>query len=87
MRLGGSARSLEVALMALVNPTTVEVVIGQYSYRADIDGNRLELFRDGVSAGSASWNGGRIEGFPDVLSEDARDDLTTAIQVSLARSS
>jgi hypothetical protein len=28
-----------------------------------------------------------IEGFPDVLSEDARDELTTAIEESLVRSS
>ena len=73
--------------MATTNPAAVEVAIGQYRYRAEIDGNRLELFRDGVSAGSASWNGGKIEGFPDVLSEDARDDLTAAIKESLARSS
>lgn len=69
-----------------MNLTAVEVAIGQYQYRAEIDGNRLELFRDGVSAGSASWNGGKIEGFPAVLSEDARDELTTAIAESLARS-
>jgi len=50
----------------------VEVVIGQYRYRAELDGNAMELFRDGVAAGAATWNGGRIEGFPEVLSEDAQ---------------
>jgi hypothetical protein len=71
--------------MATVTRTTVEVAIGQYRYRAELDGNAIELFRDGVSAGSATWNGGRIEGFPDVLSGDARDELTAAIEANLAK--
>ena len=48
--------------MATVTRTTVEVVVRQYRYRAELDGNAIELYRDGVSAGSATWNGGRIEG-------------------------
>jgi len=71
--------------MATVTRTTVEVTIGDYHYRADLDGNRLELFRDGASAGSATWNGGKIEGFPDVLSEDARDALTAGIAHNLGK--
>ena len=71
--------------MATVTRTTVEVAIGEYRYRAELVGNALELFRDGVSAGAATWNGGRIECFPDVLSEDARDALTAAIDDNLAK--
>lgn len=71
--------------MATVTKTTVEVTIGQYQYRAELDGNRIELFRDGVSAGPAVWNGGKIEDFPDVLCEDARDALTEAIKANLGK--
>jgi hypothetical protein len=71
--------------MATVTRTTVEVAVGQYRYRADLDGNNIELFRDGVSAGSAIWNGGKIEGFPEVLSQDARDELTAAIDKNLTK--
>lgn len=71
--------------MATVSKTTVEVKIGQYQYRAELDGNRMELWRDGVSAGPATWNGGKIEGFPATLSEDARDELTAAIEKNLAQ--
>jgi hypothetical protein len=71
--------------MATVTRTTVEATVGQYRYRAELDGNRLELFRDGAPAGSATWNGGRIERFPDVLSEDARDALTAAISHNLGK--
>jgi hypothetical protein len=71
--------------MATVTKTTVEVTIGQYKYRAELDGNQMELFRDGVSAGAAVWNGGKIEGFPRTLSEDARDELTLAIEKNLAQ--
>ena len=71
--------------MATVTKTVVEVTIGEYRYRADLDGNQLELFRDGVSAGAAIWNGGTIEGFPSVLSEDARDALTFAIKHNLGK--
>lgn len=70
--------------MATVTKTTVETTIGEYHYRADLDGNQMELWRDGVSAGSAIWNGGKIEGFPATLSEDARDALTLAIEHQLA---
>lgn len=71
--------------MATVTKTTVEATVGQYRYRAELDGNQLELFRDGASAGMATWNGGRIEGFPDVLSEDARDELTAGIIKNLGK--
>jgi len=71
--------------MATVTKTTVEATIGQYKYRAELDGNQMELFRDGVSAGTAIWNGGKIEGFPPTLSEDARDELTFAIEKNLAQ--
>jgi hypothetical protein len=70
--------------MATVTKTTVEATIGEYRYRADLDGNQIELWRDGVSAGPAIWNGGKIEGFPATLSEDARDELTLAIEHQLA---
>jgi len=71
--------------MATVTRTTVEVTVGEYRYRAELDGNQLELFRDDVSAGSATWNGGKIEKFPDVLSEDARDALTAGIAHNLGK--
>jgi hypothetical protein len=71
--------------MANVTKTTVEVRIGQYQYRADVDGNAIALFRDGVPAGTATWNGGKIEGFPEALSKDARDELTAAIADNLAK--
>jgi hypothetical protein len=71
--------------MATVTKTTVDVSIGEYRYRADVDGDAVELFRDGVPAGYARWSGGRIEGFPDVLSNDARDELTVAIAKNLGK--
>ncbi len=71
--------------MATVTKTTVEVRVGQYQYRAEVTGNAVELYRDGVRAGTATWNGGRIEGFPEVLSEDARDALTAAIEGNLVK--
>ena len=71
--------------MATVTKTTVEVTIGQYEYRAEVDGNEVALFRDGVAAGHATWNGGRIEKFPEGLSEDARDALTAAIAGNLGK--
>ena len=69
--------------MATVTKTAVEVTIGQYHYRAEVDGNQVELWRDGVSAGGATWNGGKLEGFPRNLSEDARDELTVEIERNL----
>ena len=71
--------------MATVTKTTVEVTIGQYQYRAEVDGNDMELFRDGVSAGHATWNGGEIEKWPEALSNDARDALTAAIAGNLGK--
>ena len=70
--------------MATVTKTTVEATIGEYHYRAELDGNEMALWRDGVSAGAAIWNGGKIEGFPATLSEDARDALTRGIAHQLA---
>lgn len=69
--------------MATVTKTTAEAKIGQYVYRAEVDGNQVELWRDGVHAGAATWNGGKLEGFPRTLSEDARDELTAAIEKGL----
>lgn len=69
--------------MATVTKTTAEATIGQYHYRAEVDGNQVELWRDGVHAGAATWNGGKLEGFPRNLSEDARDELTMAIEKNL----
>jgi hypothetical protein len=71
--------------MATITRTTVEIRVGQYRYRAELDGNAIELYRDGVPAGSATWNGGKIEGFPELLSEDARDALTAAIDHNLGK--
>jgi hypothetical protein len=71
--------------MATVTKTTVEARIGEYLYRAELDGNEIALFRDGASAGLATWNGGQIEGFPAVLSEDARDELTAGIVKNLGK--
>jgi hypothetical protein len=72
-------------LVATVTKTTVEVTIGEYAYRAELDGNRIELYRDDVSAGHATWAGGKIEDFPAVLSEDARDALTRGIRHNLEK--
>ena len=71
--------------MATVTKTTIEATIGEYHYRAELDGNQIELWRDGVHAGVAIWNGGKIEGFPANLSEDARDELTLGIEKNLAQ--
>jgi hypothetical protein len=73
----------------MLNPTVVEMTLGQYHCRAEVDGDRLELSRDVAPAGSAMWNGSRIERFPEHLSEDASDEPTSAIgaiEQSLARS-
>lgn len=69
--------------MATVTKTTVEVTIGEYKYSATLDGNRAELFRDGVFAGNATWGGQSLEDFPDVLSSDAQDALNAAIRGNL----
>ena len=69
--------------MSTVTKATVEATIGEYRYRAELDGNAIELWRDGLYAGAATWNGGKIEGFPASLSEDARDELTRGIESNL----
>jgi hypothetical protein len=71
--------------MATVTKTTVEVDVGQYHYRADLDGNAVELYRDGAYAGPATWSGQTIESFPDTLSEDAHDALDAAIAQNLRK--
>lgn len=71
--------------MATVTKTTVEVTIGQYHYRAEVDGNRIELFRDGVPAGEATWSGGKIADFPAALAADAEDALTRGIRSNLEK--
>jgi hypothetical protein len=73
----------EETRMATVTKTTVEVTIGEYRYGATLDGNRAELFRDGVFAGHATWGGQSLEDFPDVLSADAHDALDAAIRDNL----
>jgi hypothetical protein len=71
--------------MGTVTGTTVEVMIGEYTYRAEVDGNRVELFRDGVSAGAATWSGHTIENFPRLLAQDAHDELDVAIRENLGK--
>jgi hypothetical protein len=71
--------------MATITKSTVEVTIGQYTYAAALDGNRVELFRDGVSAGHATWTGQTMEDFPHVLSPDAKDKLSDALQRNLSK--
>jgi hypothetical protein len=71
--------------MATITKTTVDVMVGQYSYRAVLDGNAVELFRDGAHAGHSTWTGQTMEPWPDVLSVDARDKLSAAIQTQLAK--
>lgn len=69
--------------MATVTKTTVAVTIGEYTYGATLDGNRAELFRDGVFAGHATWGGKSLEDFPKELSTDAHDALDAAIRANL----
>ena len=71
--------------MATVTKTTVEVAVGEYTYRAELDGNAVELYRDGAYAGKATWGGKRLEGFPQVLSTDAEDRLNNAILQNLQK--
>jgi hypothetical protein len=72
--------------VAAVTKATVEVTIGAYHYEARLDGNRVELFRDGASAGEATWGGQRIEDFPKSLSKDAEDALNRGIIQQLQKS-
>lgn len=71
--------------MATITKSTVEVTIGQYTYAATLDGNRVELFRDGASAGHATWTGHTMEDFPHVLSPDAKDALSDALRRNLSK--
>jgi hypothetical protein len=71
--------------MATITKSTVEVTVGQYSYAAVLDGNRVELFRDGAPAGHGTWTGQTIEDFPQALSLDARDKLSDALHRNLAK--
>jgi hypothetical protein len=70
--------------MATVTKTTVEVNVGSYVYRADVDGGRVELYRDGDYAGTAAWTG-TLESFPKTLSADAKDKLEAAIDHNLRK--
>lgn len=70
--------------MATITRTTVEVEIGSYRYTAALEGNRVELWRDGEYAGPAVWTG-RLEQFPKALSLDARDALEAAIDHNLRK--
>jgi hypothetical protein len=71
--------------MATITKTTVNVRVGDYLYHADVDGNAVALFRDGVLAGNATWNGGEIEKFPETLGVDAQEALTAAIARNLGK--
>jgi hypothetical protein len=71
--------------MATVTRTTVIVKVGQYEYRADLDGNHVDLFRDGKAIGEATWGGRRIESFPKALPTDAEDGLNAAIRGQLSK--
>jgi hypothetical protein len=79
------ARSNEEAKVATVTKTTVEVAVGQYTYRAELDGNAVDLYRDGAYAGKATWGGKHLEDFPKVLSTDAEDRLNAAILQNLQK--
>src|SRR3954471_7005084 len=71
--------------MATIIKTTVDATVGAYSYRAVLDGNAVELFRDGAHAGHATWTGQTIEDWPSVLSEDAKDKLSAGIAHNLGK--
>ena len=71
--------------MATMTKTTVEVTLGQYTYMARVDGNRVALFRDGAFAGHATWGGQTIEDFPENVSGDARDALSAGIRDNLQK--
>jgi hypothetical protein len=71
--------------MATITKSTVEVTIGQYTYRAELDGNSVELFRDGAHAGRATWTGQKLEDFPKTLSVDAEDALNAALGHNLSK--
>lgn len=63
---------------------SVEVNIGDYKYRAEWKGervgNEVRVFRDGVLAGTAIWNGGLLDEFPPVLTGEANEKLSAAIR-------
>lgn len=71
--------------MATVTKTTVEVAVGEYTYRANVEGNAVTLYRDGALAGEAQWTGQSIEPFPETLSIDAQDKLNAAIRHNLGK--
>jgi hypothetical protein len=71
--------------MATITKTTVEVRLGEYTYAARLDGNRVEVFRDGALAGQGIWGGQSIDDFPKNVSEDARDALSAAIRANLSK--
>lgn len=71
--------------MATVTKTTVEVKVGEYAYRAEVNGNEVELYRDGKYAGKATWDGGTIADFPKVLSAEAHVALDREIAHQLRK--
>jgi hypothetical protein len=71
--------------MATITKTTVEVRIGEYTYTARLDGNRVEVLRDGALAGHGIWGGLTIDDFPENVSEDARDALSAGIRANLEK--
>jgi hypothetical protein len=72
--------------MATMTKTTVEVKIGEYTYMARLDGNRVDVYRDGVLAGHSTWGGQTIDDFPENVSLDARDELSAGIRANLGKS-
>lgn len=71
--------------MATITKTTVEAKLGEYTYEARLDGNRVELLRDGALVGEGIWGGQTIDDFPRDVSEDARDALSAGIRANLQK--
>ncbi len=71
--------------MAEVTSTTVQIQIGQYVFRAEVVGNAVELYRDGVHLGSSTWDGGSIADWPKAMTREAHDPLVQAIADNLRK--
>jgi hypothetical protein len=65
------------------NKITVDVKLDGHAYRAEVDGGRVEILRDGAHAGTASWTG-ELEGFPVELGRDAKVALERCIAHEIA---
>jgi hypothetical protein len=71
--------------MATVTKTTVELSIGAYRYRAELEGNHINLYRDGAFAGQATWTGAGIDKLPPAIGADAGEALNAAITKQLGK--